>query len=248
MLRNQIIDKLLLMKLPGMVDAWQSQDSVPDIQNMSFDDRFGLIVDAECTRQEKDRLQRRLKSAKLRLSASVEDLDYRKRTGLDKVLVAELSTGKWIHEALNVLITGPTGIGKTYVACAFTNKACRLGFTAAYYRAPRFFQELTLARLNGKYTNLLKRLAKLNLLILDDFALAPLNDEQSRDLLEVVDDRTNKLSMIITSQTPVEHWYDTIPTPAIADAILDRVVHSSYKVSLEGESLRKNKKGKKNDD
>lgn len=242
MLKNPVVDKLLLMKLPGMVAAWEEQTVTPETHKLGFDDRFGLLVDAEYTRQETGKLEQRLKRANLKDHACIEDLDYKNRTGLDRVLVAELATGNWVREALNVLITGPTGIGKTYVACALANKVCRLGFSVLYFRATRLLQELTVARLSGKSASLLSRLAKTDLIVMDDFALAPLTDDQSRDLLEIVDDRCAKRPIIMIGQVPLPAWYESIPNATLADAILDRVVHSSYKITLHGDSYRKRQK------
>lgn len=246
MLKNPMVDKLLLMKLPGMVAAWEDQSLTPETQRLSFDDRFGLIVDAEYSRQGAADLEKRLKRANLKAQACIEDLDYKHRNGLDRVLVAELATGNWIREGLGVIITGPTGIGKTYIACALANKACRLGFSAAYFRAARLFQELTVGRVNGKSAGVLSRLAKIDVVVIDDFAMTMLTDDQSRDLLELVDDRYAKRPLILVGQVPLDAWYETIPNATLADAILDRVVHSSYKIVVTGDSYRKRQKKEDN--
>ena len=245
MLNNPTVDKLLELKLTGMVKALKQQADMPELAKLSFDERLGLLVDAEYSERESSKLVQRLKVAKLRHSACVEDLDFKESNGLDRRTVAQLSACTWIKEGLNVLITGKTGVGKTYLACALAQKACRLGFASLYMRAPRFFQELTVARLSGKYSRLLARLAKVDLLVLDDFALVPVTEEQSRDLLEVTDDRCGKSSLIVAAQLPVDNWHQTFANKTLADAILDRVVHQSYKLPLDGESRRKNKK--KND-
>ena len=245
MLNNPTTDKLLELKLTGMIKALKQQAEMPELAKLSFDERLGLLVDAEHTERESSKLAQRLKVAKLRHTACVEDLDFKQPNGLDRRMVAQLSACNWIKEGLNVLITGKTGVGKTYLACALAQKACRLGFASMYMRAPRFFQELTVARLNGSYSRLLARLAKFDLLILDDFALVPVTEEQSRDLLEVTDDRCGKSSLIVSAQLPVDNWHQTFANKTLADAILDRVVHQSYKLALDGESRRKNKK--KND-
>jgi DNA replication protein DnaC len=245
MLNNPTLDKLLELKLTGMVKALKQQEDMPELTKLSFDERFGLLVDAEYSERENANLVQRLKVAKLRHAACVEDLDFKEAHGLDRRMIAQISACNWIKEGLNVLITGKTGVGKTYLACALAQKACRLGFASLYMRAPRFFQELTVARLSGKYSRLLTRLAKFDLLVLDDFALVPVTDEQSRDLLEVTDDRCGKNSLIVAAQLPVDHWHQTFANKTLADAILDGVVHQSYKLSLEGDSRRKNKK--KND-
>jgi DNA replication protein DnaC len=240
MLINQTTEKLSSMKLFGMVDALQKQVGTPEWKSLSFDDRFGLLVDAEYTLQENIALTTRLQQAKLRHSACFEDIDLRNRRGLDRTVLSQLALCKWVPEGINILIDGPTGVGKSYMACAFAQKACRSGFTSAYFRAPRFFQELTVRRLGNRYTRYLKKLAKIDVIVLDDFGLAPMTDEQARDLLEVVDDRCGRRPMIIASQLPPDNWYATIPGATIADAILDRIIHSSHKLHMTGKSCRRN--------
>lgn len=238
MLVNQTIEKLGAMKLDGMIEALQKQAGTPELKGLPFDDRFGLIVDAEYTAKENAKLSSRIKSAKLRHSASFEDIDFRSRRGLSRSVITALSLCDWVPKGINILLDGPTGIGKSYVACALANKACRSGYTSMYFRAPRFFQELTVSRLKSRYSSLLSKLAKIDVLILDDFALVPLTEEQARDLLEVVDDRCGRRPMIIASQLPPENWYGSIPSATIADAILDRLIHSSHKLHLTGKSRR----------
>jgi DNA replication protein DnaC len=242
MLNNPTVDKMLELKLNGMVRALKQQQEMPQLSKLSFDERLGLLVDAEHTEREGVKLSQRLKTAKLRQSASIEDVDFELARNLDRKLVAQLANGAWLKEGLNVLITGPTGVGKSYLSCALAQKACRLGFSTSYLRAPRFFQELTVARLNGSYTKLLAKLAKLDLIVLDDFALVPVSEEQSRDLLEVTDDRCGRSSIILVSQLPVDNWHQTFANATLADAILDRVVHESYRFALDGDSIRKKKK------
>ncbi len=239
MLTNQTTEKLTTMKLHGMVDALQKQADTPELKSLSFDDRFGLVVDAEYTSRENIKLATRLKQARLRHAACFEDIDLRTRRGLDRTVLAQLSLCKWVSEGINILIDGPTGIGKSYLACALAQKACRCGFTSAYFRAPRFFQELTVSRLTNRYSRYLSKLAKIDVLVLDDFGLAPVTEEQARDLLEVVDDRCGKRPMIISSQLPPDNWYGTIPSATIADAILDRIIHSSHKLHMKGKSCRR---------
>lgn len=242
MLIHQTIEKLIAMKLHGMVDALAKQADMPELTRMSFDDRFGMLVDAEFTARENEKLRTRLKQANLRQTACFEDIDLDVTRGLDRTMLAMLSQCAWARDGINILIDGKTGVGKTYLACALAHKACRSGFTAAYLRAPRLFQELTVARLGNRYARLLKKFSKTDVLVIDDFALSPLTDEQSRDLLEVVDDRSGRRPLIIASQVPPDKWYGAIPSATIADAILDRLIHGSHRLHLDGESRRKPRK------
>ncbi len=235
MLSNPTIDKLRALKLEGMIHALEHQVETPELHKLSFEERFGLIVDWEFSEQESAQLEKRLRIAKLRQSACIEDICFEPPRGLDRSLIAQLSTCKWVQDGLNILITGPTGVGKSYIACALAHKACRASFTSWYVRAPRFFHDLTLSRLNGTYSKVLARLAKVHLLILDE--------EQCRDLLEVVDDRCGRKSSILISQFPVEKWHQTMANATIADAILDRLVNSSHNLCLKGNSMRKKDKG-----
>jgi len=239
MLTQPTLDKLQTLRLHGMYHALVEQLHIPDIAALTFEERFGLLVDREITERESRRLTTRLRQAKLRQTACIEDIDYRHPRGLDKALMARLTTCQWVREHLNVLITGPTGIGKTWLGCALGHQACRDGLTALYLRLPRFLQELPMAKGDGRYGKLLTTLAKTDVLILDDWGLAPLTDENRRDLLEIVDDRHDRRATIITSQLPVEHWHDALGDPTLADAILDRLVHNAYKITLQGESMRK---------
>jgi DNA replication protein DnaC len=211
----------------------------PEIATLSFEERFGLLVDRESTERENRRLTTRLHQAKLRQTACIEDLDYRHPRGLDKALITRLATCQWVRERHNVLITGPTGIGKTWLGCALGHKACREGFTTLYLRLPRFLQELPIGKGDGRYGKLLTTLAKTDVLILDDWGLAPLSDENRRDLLEIIEDRHDRRATLVTSQLPVEHWHEALGDPTLADAILDRLVHHAYKITLQGESMRK---------
>ena len=240
MLIHQTIEKLVVMKLQGMADALAKQSDTPELAQLSFDDRFGLLVDAEYTARENDKLKTRIKQASLRQNACFEDIDLQR--GLDRTTLTLLSQCSWVTDGINILIDGKTGVGKSYLATALAHKACRSGFTALYFRAPRLFQELAVSKLGNRYTRFLKKLEKVDVLVLDDFALAPITDEQSRDLLEVVDDRAGKRPLIIVSQLPSGKWHGAIPSATIADAILDRIIHGSHKLHLEGESRRKNRK------
>jgi DNA replication protein DnaC len=239
MLQHPTFDKLHALRLSGMYQALMEQMQMPEITALSFEERLGLLVDRESTERENRRLITRLRQAKLRQTACIEDIDYRHPRGLEKAVMARLVTCQWVRERHNVLITGPTGIGKTWLACALGQKACRDGFTACYLRLPRFLQELPIAKGDGRYGKLMATLAKTDVLILDDWALAPFSDENRRDLLELLEDRYDCRATIVTSQLPVDHWHEAIGEPTLADAILDRLVHNAYKIPLHGESMRK---------
>lgn len=240
MLTQLTIDKLQGLRLRAMAETWIEQQKDANIVSMSFDERFTLLVDAEWMARENARLTRALKEAKLRISgASVEGIDFPPRRELDKSVVRQLASCKWVHEHQTVIVTGATGTGKTYVGCALAQQACRKGFRAAYRRAPRFFDELRLARADGSYPRLLARIAKIDVLVIDDFAIAPVSDVERRDLLEVLEDRYGTRSTIITSQLPYDRWHDYLADPTIADAICDRVIHGAHKLALKGPSRRK---------
>ena len=241
MLTYPTIDNLRTMRLAGMARALEEQMQMPEIDSLSFEERLGLLVDREMTERENRRLATRLRKAKLRHNATIEDIDYRHPRGLDRGLMSKLATCRWISQHHNLLITGPTGCGKTFLACALAHKACRDGYTTTYNRMPRLFQTLTIAKADGRYGKLLATFAKTNLIVLDDWGLTKLTDEQRHDLLEILEDRHGLHSTLVASQLPVDTWHKVIGDPTLADAILDRLIHNAYKINLKGESMRKRK-------
>ncbi|MDO9011296.1 MAG: IS21-like element helper ATPase IstB [Gallionella sp.] len=241
MLLHPTLEKLTSLRFAGMAAALQEQMNMESINDLGFDERLGLLLDREQTSRENARMQGRLRKAKLRQNGSIEDIDFRHPRGLDKSLILRLADCQWIKEHNNLLITGSTGVGKSYLACAFAQKACREGYTALYLRMSKLFEDMALAKGDGRYLKLLTTLAKTDLLVLDDFGLAPLNQEQRHDLLEILEDRNSIKSTLVTSQLPEEHWHEQIGDPTLADAILDRLVHAAYRIKLKGESMRKKK-------
>ena len=241
MLNEQTFEKLYAMKLVGMADALKDQMSRADMDSLTFEERFGMLVDAQALFRENKRMKRLLENAKLKVSASMEDIDYRTSRGLDKSVFLKLGTCEWIRHHQNIIIVGPTGVGKTFLACALANRACREGMSSFYIRTPKLYYMLGLARADGSYAKVLSRLAKTAVLILDDLGLTALTDQERQDLLEVIEDRHGSGSTIVTSQLPVEHWHEVIGDPTIADALLDRLVHNAHKIVLKGESMRRRK-------
>jgi len=239
MLTHPILDDINALKLTGMHKALCEQLNIPDIESMDFMTRLGLMVDRETTERANRRLQTRLKKAKLRQQACFEDIDFRTPRGLDKQVMLSLASCDWIKKAHNILLTGATGTGKSYLACALAHKACLEGHTVRYMRLPRLMEDITIARADGSYGKLMLDLARTDLIILDDWGLAAMVKQQRHDLLEILEDRNGLKSTIVTSQLPVEAWHEYIGDPTLADAILDRLVHSAYKINLKGESMRK---------
>jgi DNA replication protein DnaC len=237
-LNQATLEKMQSMKMSAMAEAFQKQFESPQYGELSFEERVGMLIDTEWTAREQRKLARRLKGAKLRYPACLEDLDYHPSRGLDRQVVLSLGTCAWITSHQNLLITGPTGTGKTYLACSFAERACRSGFTAHYVRAPRLLQDLTIARADGSYGRLLTKLAKLDLLAIDDWLITGLKEQARSDLLEVIEDRTEHASTLIATQLPVEGWHAAIGEPTMADAICDRLIHRAHRIELRGPSLR----------
>jgi len=241
MLMEQTLDKMNVMKLSGMADALKQQLGSGEHARLSFDERLGLLVDSEWTAREQRKLAKRLRSAKLRYAASLEDVDFKHPRALDRQQVLSLSNCAFIQSRHNLLITGPTGIGKSYLACAFVERACRRGYSAAYVRLPRLLQQLAVGRGDGSYARILERMARLDLLAIDDWLLAPLRDTERRDLVEVIEDRSERASTLIASQLLSKDWHASIGDPNLADAICDRLLHNAHRLDLKGPTKRRTK-------
>jgi DNA replication protein DnaC len=240
MLVEQTLEKLQAMKLRAMAAAVEEQLNDPGMQDIPFEDRLGFVVDREFMERENRRLTRRLRDARFRFAARIDDLEYkRRRKGLDRALVQELATCEWIRRHHNVIITGATGLGKTFVACALGNRACQMGFRVISWRMPTLFQELSVGKIDGSYRRIMKRISTMDVLIVDDWGIHTLTDPERRDFLEIVEARYDLGSTIVCTQLPVENWHDAIGDPTIADSILDRLIHNAYRITLTGESLRK---------
>ena len=240
MLREPTIEKLHALRLRVLAATWLEQDKSPDTLTLPFDDRLALLVEAESLARDNTRLAKNLRDAKLRITdACIEGIEFQRERQLEKSVVRQLATCRWVSEHQPVLITGATGTGKSYFACALAHQACRKGFRALYRRVPRLFDELRLARADGTYQRLLTRLAKIDVLVLDDFAISTLTEESRRDLLEILEDRYALRATVITSQLKHERWHDYLADPTVADAICDRIIHGAHKVELEGPSRRK---------
>jgi DNA replication protein DnaC len=239
MLNEQTLGKLYAMRLNGMADAFKEHLQQINLDDLPFEERFAFLVDCHWTWKEDSKLKRLLKNAKLKINACIEDIDYKTPRGIDKSVILRLSSCDWIRKAQNIIITGPTGAGKTYLACAMANKACRDGHPSLFKRASRFLQELSIARADGSYPGLMNKIAKAKVLVIDDFCISPMTAAQRHDLLEVFEDRQDLSSVIIATQVPVKDWFDMIGDPTIADAILDRLIHNAHKIELKGESMRK---------
>ncbi len=232
-------EKLLLMKLHGLAQGLQEQMQTSAYKELSFEERLGMLVDKEMDSRQDRKLRTLLRKARFRYpGASVEDINFRAKRGITKDMILRLAQNRWIQDKRNIIITGPTGVGKTWIACALGNSACRAGISTYYTRLPRLFQELKIARADGSYAKLLHKLSRVNLLIVDDWGLSPLSDTERRDFLEITEDRYDVRSTMLSSQIPIEKWHDLIGDPTIADAICDRLIHNSHKLILTGRSMR----------
>ena len=239
MLIEQTFTQLRELRLTGMADALEEQQAVPDVQSLSFEDRLGLLVEREATVRQDRRLARLLRQAKLRLPATIEDLDLRSPRGLDRSVILRLASCDWVRNHQVVLVTGATGTGKTYLACALAQAACRQGISSRYLRLTQLIEDMALARADGSYPKLMSRLQKTALLAIDDYGMAPLNQTERRDLLEVIEDRSGRRATLLASQLPLDHWHEVIGDATFADAILDRLVHHAHRITLKGPSMRR---------
>ena len=239
MLPEQTMEKLYAMKLNGLADAWEEQRQQPHSSDLSFDDRLAILVERQWIWKENRALATRLQYAHLKQTACLEDIDFRHPRGLKRAAIDQLASCEWIRHRRPCLITGPTGVGKSYLACALAHKACQEGFRALYYYGPKLFRELHQAQADGSLTRVLKKLARVDLLAVDDWGLTPLQPDQYRLFLEILDDRTG--AILLTSQYPINTWHELVGDPTVGDAILDRLVHNAYKLELDGDSLRKKK-------
>lgn len=242
MLNHHTATQLAELGLSGMLDALNEQQESIQYLDLSFEERLGLLVDREVSERAARKLATRLRGAKLRHDACIEDIDFHAHRGLQRAVVMGLASSQWVASHQNIMLTGPTGVGKSYLACALANAAIRAGYTALYKRAPRLFQDLSIARGDGRYPKVLQQFARVDILVLDDFCLTPLVGNESLDLMEVLEDRSERRSTIVTAQLPVDAWHHAMGDPTLADAILDRLVNNAHIIPLAGDSLRKTRK------
>jgi DNA replication protein DnaC len=239
MLTQPLLDKLSALRLSGFRTALEEQYQNPHYAELSFEERLGLLVDVETTRRKNSRLQRRIKAARFPLQATIQDLDLSPARGLKRTQVLELAQSDWVHRHLNTLVLGATGAGKTFLACALGRAACEAEFNVRYVRTSRLLQSLALAQADGSYPQLLRSLARIHLLIFDDWLRDPLSRSQAKDLLEIIDDRYGRSATLVATQVPVSSWHERIPDPTLSDAVLDRLIHNAYRLELLGDSMRK---------
>lgn len=239
MLIHQTMEKLAQMKLSGILEGLQEQLGAPGYKDMTFEERLGLLVDRECLLRDNRRLTRRLQETRLKERAEIENVDFRARRGLDRAAFLELAGGGWIRSRHGLIITGPTGVGKTYLACALAHKACRDGHRAIYYRFGDLLRELQTSSVDGSYPKLAAKIGRRDLLVVDDWLRDPVSPDQARQLLDILDDRYRLRSTLLTTQVPIADWHDRFKDPTLADAILDRIVHDAYRLELKGDSMRK---------
>ena len=239
MLLHPTLEKLTTLRFTGMAAALDEQMQMSSLDDLGFEERLGILLDREMAVRQTRRMNTRLRKARLRQDGCIEDINFRHPRGLDKSLVMRLAGCEWIKEHHNLIITGPTGVGKTFLACAFAQKACREGYSTLYLRITKLFEDLALSKGDGRYLKLLASFAKADLLVLDDYGLEQLCRDQRHDLLEILEDRHGLKSTLVTSQLPIDHWHEQIGDPTLADAILDRLVHNAHKIKLDGDSMRK---------
>jgi DNA replication protein DnaC len=239
MLIQPLLDKLSLLRLPAFRRGLEEQLNNPKYAELAFEERLVMLVDLECIHRDNNRLKRRLKKAQLHLPATIEDFDFSPSRGVDRSLVLELAQGAWISNQLNMIVSGPTGSGKTFLSCSLAHAACRADFSVRYFRTPRFFQELKLAHADGSYPRLLSSLTKFQLIIFDDWLRDSLSLVQSQDLLDILDDRYGRSSTMVVTQVPVSNWFERFPDPTIGDAVLDRLINNAYRLELSGDSQRR---------
>ncbi len=240
-MRQLTLDRLYELRLHGMRQALKERTDANSCQDLYFDERLGLLIEAEDAWRMNSRIQIRIKKAKIRQNARIEELDYRAARNIDRGTLDSLASCRWLSDKRNAILVGPAGVGKTFLASALTLRACQEGFSARYFRAPRLLHDLDIARADGTYRTKLASLAHIDLVVLDDWLIAPLQEAHRRDLLEILDDRYDNRSTMIASQMPVELWHQAIGDPTLADAILDRLVHNAYRLDIKGDSLRKAK-------
>jgi len=239
MSQNQTIEKLQRLKFSGMEKAFEEQLQMPQVKELSFEERFSFLVDRELTERENRKLTNRLRKAQLKENACIEDIDFKSSRGIEKSQVLSYCDCEWVRRNQNIILSGSCGVGKTYLACALAQKACREGFSASYYRISRLFEELAISKGDGRYIKILEKIAKSDVLVLDDFGISVLDKNEREALLEIVEDRYKIRSTIIATQLPIEKWHEIIQDSTIADAILDRLVHNSHKIKIKGNSMRK---------